>query len=102
MATKTHDVREIARDVLDEIQHVQCLLGDIVGKISLLPDTVHMCKCHGKASAMHDCIQELWHEIDSARRSMPLPAQKTGCPNCRAKLPGDGSCCDACGWTRED
>jgi hypothetical protein len=23
-----------------------------------------------------------------------------GCPDCYAALPGDGSCCDECGWTR--
>lgn len=25
-------------------------------------------------------------------------SHKTGCPDCRASLPGDGSCCDRCGW----
>lgn len=23
----------------------------------------------------------------------------TECPDCKAVLPGDGSCCDRCGWT---
>ena len=29
-----------------------------------------------------------------------LTESTSGCPDCHAKLPNDGSCCDACGWVQ--
>ena len=38
----------------------------------------------------------------NALRLLAPDWRENGCPDCGAGLPGDGSCCDGCGWVRED
>ncbi len=56
------------------LERAQAIIGQVCGKISYLPDTKPMQRTYDKASELYDKIKSLWHDLDLARRSMPLPA----------------------------
>ena len=44
----------------------------------------------------------VWHALSNAVRLLTTDWTPNGCPDCGVALPGDGSCCDACGWVQSE
>jgi hypothetical protein len=45
-----------------------------------------------------DLCDYYWGRFTGLALAATLLCRGGGCPDCRAALPADGSCCDACGW----
>ena len=69
------------------------LIADIRGRMKIMRNRgVAPAVRYGYWAAMHEVLGMIVRK----------PDRRKSCPDCYADLPGDGSCCDACGWTRKE
>ena len=75
------------------------------GTMKLERGLEQQCRTAGRASEAQ-WHEGMWMGMGNAVRMLCedwMPASNgTGCPDCGAGLANDGSCCDACGWVREE
>jgi hypothetical protein len=60
----------------------------------------HMILSKDEAADKAVVLSEAASLIDNMVVDLPDDDNDGVCPGCRIKLPGDGSCCDECGWTK--
>lgn len=92
----------------EELAHVRKCL-DILQQAQNLCDEAAQALCSvrgfanewSKISNAYEAVKKEWYRIEHRRLDLQAEGRKAGgCPRCGAALPGDGSCCDNCRWTR--